>query len=242
MKVKDINQYKDQMLANMSKMKSLRETGEFEMSQISSAINSIHNASISGTSEANLDTAPSNDHYQQSSLQLRSSDQVLMAEPNIDNQRDYRNQESRILNQSRASSSYQSVNNYQHNQNDSVDHFNGLSNFQSNKSLSQLTSKTMRTAMNMNNTMHKLYASILEAQPVLRSCVVSSAFAGLSVANDSGQFSSLLSAANSEAVDIDKNVLCPKCSFIVVNAVECQSCQYIICQGCAQQLNNICDE
>jgi hypothetical protein len=63
MKVKDINQYKDQMLANMSKMKSLRETGEFEMSQISSAMNSIHNASISGTSEANLDTAPSHDHY-----------------------------------------------------------------------------------------------------------------------------------------------------------------------------------
>lgn len=63
MKVKDINQYKDQMLANMSKMKSLRETGEFEMSQISSAMNSIHNASMSGASDANLDTAPSHDHY-----------------------------------------------------------------------------------------------------------------------------------------------------------------------------------
>ena len=49
------------MLANMSKMKSLRVTGEFEMSQISSAMNSIHNASISGTSEANLDTAPNHD-------------------------------------------------------------------------------------------------------------------------------------------------------------------------------------
>lgn len=106
MKVKDINQYKDQMLANMSKMKSLRETGEFEMSQISSAMNSIHNASISGTSDANLDTAPSHDHYQQNSLQLRSSDQVLMAEPNIDGQRDYRNHDNRSLNQSRASSSY----------------------------------------------------------------------------------------------------------------------------------------
>jgi len=63
-KPRDISQYKDQMLANMSKMKSLRETGEFEMSQISSAMQSIHNASISGTSDANLDTAPSQDHYQ----------------------------------------------------------------------------------------------------------------------------------------------------------------------------------
>lgn len=118
-KMKEFNQYRDRMQANISKMKSLRETGEFEISQISSTINSIHNASISGTSEVNLDTAPSNDHFPQNNMQLRSSDQVLMAEPNIDNSRGdfsrHQHDNNRSLNQSRASSSYQSVHHYQQN-------------------------------------------------------------------------------------------------------------------------------
>jgi hypothetical protein len=62
-------------------------------------------------------------------------------------------------------------------------------------------------------------------------------------ANESGGFSSLLLATgnSNDIVEIDKNIICPKCQYIVVNPVECKNCYYIICQLCALDNNNICD-
>jgi hypothetical protein len=43
------------------------------------------------------------------------------------------------------------------------------------------------------------------------------------------QFTSLLSDN-----DIDQNLVCPSCKFLVVRPVECKDCQYIICYKCAE--------
>jgi|TARA_B110000285_G_C14963742_1_gene532980 hypothetical protein len=84
------DQIRDQMLASISKIKSYRETGEFDMSGIS-AIQSVSGASITnaseritGLSDVNIE-APQ--EFQTNTLTApreRCSDQVLMAEPTID--------------------------------------------------------------------------------------------------------------------------------------------------------------
>jgi len=84
------DQIRDQMLASISKIKSYRETGEFDMSGIS-AIQSVSGASIAnvseritGLSDVNIE-APQ--EFQTNTLTApreRCSDQVLMAEPTID--------------------------------------------------------------------------------------------------------------------------------------------------------------
>jgi len=88
-----------------------------------------------------------------------------------------------------------------------------------------------------NNT---ICNSIEEAQPFLKTCLISingTAFNStqrlntLTPGTPEEQFASILSG--SDSVELDKNLLCPRCHYIVVNAVECRSCQYIICLKCA---------
>ena len=43
--------------------------------------------------------------------------------------------------------------------------------------------------------------------------------ASLNAANDSGHFTSILSADTT--VELDKNLTCPKCNHIVIHPVEC---------------------
>ena len=62
----------------------------------------------------------------------------------------------------------------------------------------------------------------------------------ISGANESDQFSSIVS--NADSIELDKNLICPKCNYIVVGPVECQSCQYIICYKCAHVTGMICDD
>lgn len=97
----------------------------------------------------------------------------------------------------------------------------------------------------------KVCNNIEEAQPHLKNCLLGissassingSTMGGMSSANESGQFSSMLSSGGPEGVELDKNLICPKCSNIVVHPVECQSCQYIICFKCAQRNSGVCDE
>ena len=100
----------------------------------------------------------------------------------------------------------------------------------------------------MGGNNDKIYTSILDAQPILRHCIITSNYGGmtqvLNAANESGGFSQLLLGNNhhSDLSEIDKNLICPKCQLLVVNPVECLNCQYIICQICAKETNNYCDE
>jgi hypothetical protein len=98
---------------------------------------------------------------------------------------------------------------------------------------------------------NKLCNNLEEAQPFLKACLIGvstsgsvngSTMGGMSSANESGQFSSMLSSGGPDGVELDKNLVCPKCNNIVAHPVECQSCQYIICYKCAQQNSMVCDE
>lgn len=73
----------------------------------------------------------------------------------------------------------------------------------------------------------KLCNNIEEAQPFLKICLLG---------NTPSDFTSILSEG-----DFDKNLICPKCSHIVVLPVECQNCEYIICYKCAQNNQLVCD-
>lgn len=81
----------------------------------------------------------------------------------------------------------------------------------------------------------KVYNSIEEAQPILRLCLLNVGSASVSSLTAPSGFAALLPDS-----DIDQNLICPACKFLVVNPVECQSCQYIICFKCAQSLNMHC--
>ena len=84
-----------------------------------------------------------------------------------------------------------------------------------------------------NTQMMKICNNIEDAQPFLRVCL-------LSAGGSSNDFSSILSSNGGE-VEFDKNLVCPKCSNIVVLPVECHDCEYIICYKCAQQNQLVCD-
>lgn len=74
------DQIKDQMLASISKIKSFRETGEFDISNLSNVTPSTHHVmGLSETHDGNMETRPDYPSRHQ-----RGSDQVLMAEPTID--------------------------------------------------------------------------------------------------------------------------------------------------------------
>jgi len=102
---------------------------------------------------------------------------------------------------------------------------------------------------------NKICSTIEEAQPFLKMCLVggngtnftstqgvsTSTIGSITGANESGQFSSILSN-NADSMELDKNLICPKCNYIVVGPVECQSCQYIICFKCAQATGMTCDD
>ena len=96
--------------------------------------------------------------------------------------------------------------------------------------------------------------TIEEAQPYLKMCLVSTGAGSLlntqtisnssmhTIGNETGPFSSAFSNTNDTSLEFDKNLICPRCNYIVVNPVECQSCQYIICWKCAQSFNMKCQD
>ena len=89
----------------------------------------------------------------------------------------------------------------------------------------------------ISNLQNKVCNSIEEAQPILRLCLNNVGANSISNLTQANQFTSILSDN-----EIDQNLVCPTCKFIVVNPVECQSCQYIICYKCAQKYSMTCFE
>ena len=77
------------------------------------------------------------------------------------------------------------------------------------------------------------------AQPYLKICLLSThANSNRDTQNESAmQYSSMMSTVqNVESMDLDQNLICIKCQHIVINPVECQSCQYLICNHCSNKI------
>ena len=94
--MKNKDQIRDQMLANISKIKSFRETGEFDMTSASGMQQSVSGASITNTSDRMI--GPSDvileevtggtlvSEFQPQARAARASDQVLMEDPSSANE------------------------------------------------------------------------------------------------------------------------------------------------------------
>lgn len=186
------DQIKDQLLASVNKIKSFRETGEFDLANLSSI---------------NASEAPGGETPQQMDSEF--------AEQTIDASRN-----AQLIQEQR----YQTEN------------LMTLNNFHSTKSTKQSIGAQLHS-INQELQPHKVCNSVEEAQPFLKTCLQS--INGNPYHQSTDQFASILSGA--DCLELDKNLICPKCSHIVVYPVECQSCQYIICFKCAQATDMQCD-
>lgn len=98
-------------------------------------------------------------------------------------------------------------------------------------SLSQINQSQFSNLQLINSSLlTKVCNSIDDAQPILRLCLTNVTGTN-QMAMQASQFTSMLSDN-----DIDQNLVCPACKFLVVRPVECKDCQYIICIRCAQAL------